>query len=253
MKYIIILCLIFYISSIEIYNNQEIPREIIHGIVQNDSWEIGKFYEYYINISNYELNEENILEIYGINSEINSNDIEIYLLFTDITDTELIKNGTIKPDAKNPKNKYTIISDNIKFDSLTQKNYFFFPFKKSAKSQKFLIILIKNVLDELQTFFYISKRIPTINIEQINPNNIEIYSKEIKVRNDIRLYYKIDIRKINLIKNNVYFYIGDEEMKNKSKSLEVNYYTNLSSLELYDYNFFIIEKNKINISEVFLE
>ena len=250
MKYIIILCLIFHISSIEIYNNQEIPQEIIHEKVQNDTWKLGKFYEYYINISNYELNEENILEIYGVNSEINSNDIEIYLLLTDISDAEFIKNGTIKPDVRDQKNKYIIVSDNIKLDTLSQKNYFFLPFKKSAKSQNFLIILIKNVLYELQTLLYISKRIPIINIEQINPNDIEVYSKEIKVRNDIRLYYKLDIRKINLMKNNVYFFIRDEKRKNNLKGLEVNYYTNLSSLEYYDYNFFIIEKNKFNFSEV---
>ena len=248
MKYIIILCLIFHISSIEIYNNQEIPQEIIHGKIQNDTWKLGKFYEYYINISNYELNEENILEIYGVNNEINSNDIEIYLLLTEISDVELIKNGTIEPDVKEPKNKYSIVSDNIKLDTLSQKNYFFLPFKKSAKSQNFLIILIKNVLYELQASFYVPNRIPIINIEQINQNDVEVYSKEIKVRNDIRLYYKLDIRKINLMKNNVYFFIRDEKRKNNLKGLEVNYYTNLSSLEYYDYYFFIIEKNKFNFS-----
>ena len=104
--------------------------------------------------------------------------------------------------------------------------------------------MIENInFDEFQTSVYISQRIPIINIEQINPNDIEVYSKEIKVRNDIRLYYKLDIRKINLMKNNVYFFIRDEKRKNNLKGLEVNYYTNLSSLEYYDYNFFIIIMN----------
>ena len=166
MKYIIFINLLFLISLIILNNNnQEIIRgEIIHGIVQNDSWEIGKFYEYYINISNYELNEENILEIYGINYEINSSDIRLYLLFTDIDDDEFIKNDSIKPNIT--EDIYNLELNNKKIDSLTKKHYLFIPFKKISSSHNFLIILIENInYDQFQTSIYISRRIPTINIE----------------------------------------------------------------------------------------
>ena len=136
MKYIIIiLYLIIYTASIEINNNEEIiPEEINHGIIQNGSWEKGKYYEYYINISNYELNEENILEIYGIGEElsIDINILNIYFLFSDINDVELIKNGSVKPNIE--KDIYHLDLFNKKFDHLTKEFYLFLPFKKSSSS-----------------------------------------------------------------------------------------------------------------------
>ena len=48
------------------YKNKPGEKEIIDGVAQNETWEIGKLYEYYIDISNYESDEENIFEIYTI-------------------------------------------------------------------------------------------------------------------------------------------------------------------------------------------
>lgn len=252
-NYIILIYLIFFISSTIINPNQEItPKELIHGVTQGEIWEIGQYYEYYIDISKYVLNEENIFEIYGLNTDIDSNDLEIYLLATNISDDELIKNETIKPDTKDPKYKYQITSQNIKRDTLNIKNYFFLPYKKTDSSQNFLIILIKNRLFRIQTLFYISRRILSLDVEQKNPNIVEIYSVLIEARNDIRLYYKINLEKVNLIKNNVYLLIDDEKSGDNEKDLEVVFYFNFSSLEKYDHNLLILEKNTKNISEVFL-
>ena len=252
-NYIIIIYLIFFISSTIVNTNLEIsPKELIHGVTQGEIWEIGQYYEYYIDISKYVLNEENIFEIYGLNTDIDSNDLEIYLLSTNISDDELIKNETIKPDTKDPKYKYQITSQNIKRDTLNIKNYFFLPYKKTDSSQNFLIILIKNRLFRIQTLFYISRRILSLDVEQKNPNIVEIYSALIEARNDIRLYYKINLEKVNLIKNNVYLLIDDEKSGDNEKDLEVVFYFNFSSLEKYDHNLLILEKNTKNISEVFL-
>ena len=171
----------------------------------------------------------------------------MYLLFTDIDDDEFIKNGSIKPNIT--EDIYNLELNNKKVDSLTKKHYLFLPFKKISSSHNFLIILIENInYDQFQISIYIARRIPTINIKQINPNNVEVFSKEIEVRDDIRLYYKIDIRKINLIKNNIYFFIN--QFQNEEKILEAHYYINLSSLQYSDFNLFIIQKNYSNISEV---
>ena len=249
MKVLYINLFISSIMAIDLINNEEqiIPKKLIHGIPQNDTWKIEGFYEYYIDISNYELNEENIFEIYSKNTNIDSVDIKLYILLTDAKEETLIKNGTIKPNIK--KDKYRIKSLNIMKDTILDKTYFFLPFKKTNSSQNYFIILVQNVLDEeLQIFCYISERIKTININQVNPDKIEIYEKEIETRNDIRLYYKIDVSKINLIKNNVYFFIDKE---NTYIELEVNYFFDFSSLEVYNYNILILEKNNSNISEVF--
>ena len=194
MKYIIILLLyVNYFVQIKTKTNNEekIPKEIIHGIPQNATWEKEKFYEYYIDISNYDLNEENMFELYGINFYIYDNSINLYYLYTNITNVELIKNETIKPDFI--KDKYEISEKNIIIDILTDNNYFFFPIKKSNLSYNYLIILIQNLVETIPITFYISERIQTINIAQKHTNIVELINKEIEIRDDIRLYYKINL------------------------------------------------------------
>ena len=123
MKYALIFLYMLYFCSASEFNtnnNQNITiKEIFQGKSQNDSWEKGKFYEYYIDISNYDLNEENFFEIYGNNTGIKPNNIKLYLLFTDISDKELIKDGTIKPNLEkdiyplNSNTEYFIIQNLI--------------------------------------------------------------------------------------------------------------------------------------------
>ena len=206
MKYIILLLyLIINILSAIINNNSEIiPEEIKHGLVNNDVWKKGKYYKYYLDISNYKLNEENIFEIYGVDISIDYNYINLYLLFTDTNEVDLIKNGSIKPDIQ--KDIYRLNIMNNQYDSLTSENYLFIPFKKVSSSYNFFVILIENVInEEIKASFYVPNRIPSINIELTNPNITEIYSKEIEVRDNMRLYYKINLRKIDLVKNNTFF------------------------------------------------
>ena len=231
--------------------NPIIPQEIIPGLPLNDLWEEGVFYEYYIDISNYDLDEENIIEIYGKNTEINTYDMDIYLLLTNISDVELIKNNTIKPDIKNKKHKYVIHSKNIKYDVVSKKNYFFLPYKKTEASYNYLIILIKNIFYEIKTYLYTSKRISEINIEQNILNNIFLFNKEIEIRDDIRLYYKINLDNIDLIQNNIYILLSDKNIVLNERGIDVNFYTNFSSLKNYDYNLLVLEKNQFDFSEIF--
>ena len=249
-KLIIILFYLIILVSSTLKNNQEIvPKELFHGIVKNDSWEIEKFYEYYLNISDYELYEENIFEIYGKNININSSDIKLYLLLTDIKDVELIKQGIIKPNIE--EDIYPISSENIKFDTLSNRTYLFIPFFKNSSLHNFLIILVENINnDQFDVIFYISKRIQIINIEPDNSNNIEVFTKEIEAKDDIRLYYKINIENIDLIQNNLYLFVN--KFENETIVLEVVYYLDFFSLYLIDFNIFTIEKNSLNISETYL-
>ena len=248
-NYLILLYLGIFTLLIAINKTQEIvPKKLIHGVSQNDTWNINTFYEYYIDISNYELNEENIFEIYGININIDAIDLKIYLLLSNINDEELIKNGTIKPNQKS--DEYKISSNNIQYDHLMNKTYFFLPFNKTNSSQNYLIILIKNIhKHKIDTLFYISERMQIINIEQKNPNNVEVYTKDIKTRNDIRLYYKIDISKINITKNNIYLFFDKENIDDYE--LEFYYTNDLYSLDLYTYNILILEKNKTNYNKFY--
>ena len=241
--------LIILISILLLNKSQEIiPKKLIHGKTQNETWEQDKFYEYYIDISNYELNEENFFEIYGIYSNINKNNIKLYLFFTDIYDEVLIKNGIIKPNTK--KDEYNITSKNILTDFLLDQTYFFLPFKKMNSTHNYLIILIHNIYKDIETLFYISERIKLINIFPKNINNIEAYTKEIKTKSDIRLYYKIDISKINLTKNNFFLFL-DKENINEYK-LDFYFSENITSFKIYRKNIFILQKNTSDISEIII-
>ena len=203
----ILLNLLYFLSALENSNKSEIiPKELFHGKIQNDTWKIGKFHEYYLDISKYELNEENVLEIYLKNEILDLGLINLYLLSTDISDTELIKNGTIKPNPE--KDIYPLNKNNIKYEHINYEYYLFIPFKKTSASKKFLIISIKNIIKtDIEALIYISRRIPIININKKNQDSAFLYSKEIEVKDDIRFYYKINLRKVDLIKNNVYLFI----------------------------------------------
>ena len=245
----ILLNLLYFLSALENSNKSEIiPKELFHGKIQNDTWKIGKFHEYYLDISKYELNEENVLEIYLKNEILDLGLINLYLLSTDISDTELIKNGTIKPNPE--KDIYPLNKNNIKYEHINYEYYLFIPFKKTSASKKFLIISIKNIIKtDIEALIYISRRIPIININKKNQDSAFLYSKEIEVKDDIRFYYKIDLRKVDLIKNNVYIFI--KKIENNDRVLEVNYYCDFS-LESSEYDVFIIEKNTHNFSYILM-
>ena len=246
LKFLLFLFLYKNIILVKYSNQDIIPKEIIHEEPQNEYWIKGNFYEYYIDITNYDINEQNVFEIYGLNQDIDTDNINIYLLLTNITDIQLIKNNTIKPDLYN--DRYYINSDNIQRETISQMNYFFLIFKKTEISQNFLIILIECIY-KLEVYFYVGRRIPMISIEQKYQNEIELYTEKIEVRNDIRLYYKLNIDKIDKINNNIYFFLENNNIE--EKNFEVIFFKNFSIVEPYKSNLLILEKNTINIKEIY--
>jgi len=218
--------------------NKIIPKEIEHGILHIDNWQGNDCNEYFINITDYNLYEENIFEI-STTKEI---DIirqgQIYTLSTNLTIDEIKNNSII------PKDLYKKQDNSYKIDPLTGDTYFFMPFQKTSYDQKYFIILIipNQSLNEI-VYYSISKRIPTIKIKE---NENKIFSHILNSTNDTHLYYKFELDKdINLKKYNLFAFIDDI-----SKSI---FLTNLSSLISYNSKMFIIEKNKSsNISEFFV-
>ena len=218
------------------------PNEIKHGILQIDNWLGNKYYEYYINITDYNLNEENIFEISA------TKDIEIvgniYTLLTE-ENIEDIKNCIVKPDIS--KDIYNYQSNSFKIDSLTGDNYFFMPFKKTSINQKYFIILFSPLYEGFSTetvYYSVSNRIPIFTLKQKENNNI-IFSDNLESKNETHLYYKFEIDKnINLTENNIFIYVNDE-----SKSI---FLTNLFSLISYNSKMFIIQKNINETSQFYI-
>ena len=218
--------------------NRLIPKEIEHGILYIDNWQGNDCHEYYINITDYNLYEENIFEI----STTKELDIirqgQIYTLLTNLTIDEITYNSII------PKDLYKKQNNSYKIDPLTGDTFFFMPFQKTSHNQKYFIILISPIQSSNEVVYYsISKRIPTIKIKQ---DENKMFSQILNSTNDTHLYYKFELdQNINLTKNNLFVFIDDI-----SKSI---FLTNLSSLISYNSKMFIIEKNKSsNISEFFV-
>ena len=135
----------------------EYPKEINHGILQNDTWDESVHeYEYYINMTDYELNEENIFELYC--DMLIFDKIDIYTLITNES-IDKIEDQTIKPDKD--KDHYNISIHSIKIDSVTKDYYLFLPFKKTSINQTYLIILIipKSISSSVDINYSLSKRI----------------------------------------------------------------------------------------------
>ena len=228
-----------YINGIE--NDDEKPKEIEHGILYNNKWNNHKSYLYYINITDYDLNEENIYELHTTHDWNIILNMNIYTLLTNATIEEILNNKIRPTDS----DKY--IKDNsYKYDNLSSLNYFFMPFKKTNINQTFFIILIvpdQYGFNEQEVCYSISNRIPIIHL--IQKEDKILFSDSLEARDDIHLYYKFELNKnINLINNNLFFFIKDESIQIFS--------TNLTSLITYDNNMFMIQKNNKQITNIYL-
>ena len=210
MNIYIIIVLLFLLNSYSNVNgidilNEEIPKEIKHGSLQNDFWSNGQFYEYYINITDYELNEENIFEMYT-HEEFNIFIfMNIYIILTNSTIEEII-NNKIKPKTSD---LYIKVPNNYKLDSSTNLNYFYMPYKKTSINQNYLIIYISGILDNVNNqkiYYSISKRIPIFHLNYTE-NISNIFSGSLESRDDIHLYYKFKIDKDIDLKKIIYFFL----------------------------------------------
>ena len=242
MKYYILIFLFNFnfIMGINIIR-EGIPKEIQHGVLYCELLSSNKDYKYYINITEYELNEENIFELYSEENKI-IRLMSIYILLTNATIEEILNYG-IEPTSEN---QYIITENSYKTDYSTGQNFFFMPFKKISTDKKYF--LIKIIIDEgiinKNVNFSISYRIPTFHLN-FTGNNTILFSGSLKCMDNIHLYYKFELDKnINLKKKNILFFVNDSTIPIFS--------TNLTSLITFVNNLFIIQKNKSIISEVYL-
>ena len=127
----LILNIKIFVNAIGILN-EVIPKEIKHGSLQNDSWSSGQSYEYYINITDYALHEENIFEMYTKTDFYVFVYMRIYIILTNATIEEII-NNKITPKASD---LYIKNEKNYKLDKTTGLNYFYMPYKKTSIDQK---------------------------------------------------------------------------------------------------------------------
>ena len=196
MRFYIILLFFLFNPNFDIIGtnivNNNTPREIKHGILDNDFWSSNTEYEYYINITEYKLNEENIFELYSKEDDRIIKSIKIYTLLTNATIKEIL-NNKINPTSED---QYIKTENSYKLDFSTGITYFFMPFKKINIDQKYF--LIKIIIDDeninQNVYYSISNRIPTFYLNFTNNNSI-LFSGNLKSRDDIHLYYKFELDK----------------------------------------------------------
>ena len=179
-------------SKLSVQSKEILHEEILKTNFTNDNCS----YLYYINISNYNINEENVIEI-----EIPA-DENLKQFFS-------IKNELIneKSEIKEPKNflfDYSLrnIKGNLKY-------YFFLPFKKLNQSNKFFIFSI-NYSGEynITSTIYLPKRIEEIKINNKNISNCHINTS---ISNDIRKYIKLKFSDGFPKKENVFIFIKENK------------------------------------------
>ena len=200
-----------------------------------DYWEINEKYIYYVDIQDYNINDENVLQI------MHNERIVLENLIVSEIDESLINN----------------IHDNINEEDIIKKNdlkqiysikkrakrdyyYYEIPFKKISEKQKKFVILVEPRLDlnKTQVVLYVSCPVPNLYIYKNDIDNGKIFTKTLYVHNKIEKYFKLNLINISLEEANLIFYIYD-------KYVSIFYLDNIISKDIKA-RMFILEKNSTN-------
>ena len=202
---------------------------------KTDYWDIDQKYIYYIDIQDYNINDENVLQIAYNDRKVLEN-----LIVSEI-DESLINN----------------IHDNINEEDIIKKNdlkqtysikkrqkrniyYYDIPFKKISEKQKKFVILVEPKLEynDTQVVLYVSCPIPNFYIYKKDIDNGNIFTKTLNMHNKIEKYFKFNLINISLEEANLIFYIYD-------KYVSIFYLDNIISKDIKA-RMFILEKNTTN-------
>ena len=199
-------------------------------------WSINEKYIYYINIQDYNITDENVLQILSNDKKVLDN-----LIVTEIDESLInnINNDNINKEdiieIKDLKEKFT-----IKRRLTTKQFYYEIPFKKISEKQKNFVILVEPKLEynKTEVFLYVSCPIPNYYIHKEDIDNGNIITKTFYMDNKIEKFFKFNLINISLEKANLIFYIYDKQVSSF-------YMNNISSIDTRA-KIFIIEKNTTN-------
>ena len=191
------------------------------------SWNIKEKYIYYLDIDNYNLEDENVIQIlrndyYYVNN-LTISEIDESIIYDNNSDINIIE--TI------PKVFH------IKYKLKPKRYYYEILIKKRKENQKYFVLLIEPNITKNNTEFELSVscKIPQINLQKHDIAEGKYFSQEYEMDNQIEKFIKFNISNISLENHNLILFVFDQGVSSF-------YINNLTS---YDKRtpLFIFEKN----------
>ena len=201
---------LFIFFTLLILSKQEyIISRLYNYSVSTKIWNISEKYIYYIDIQDYKLDEENILQILCEDRKI------IYDLNSSIIDESILN----KKD-ENINQKDIIVIRNIKKNFTLKRRlatklfYYQIIIKKTEENQKNFVILFEPNLEynDTKIQLYVSTPIPNFNIYQNNIDGGNIFEKTFYMDNSIEKFFRFNLINISLEQANLILYLNDKEV-----------------------------------------
>ena len=203
----------------------------------NVTWYNNTQYLYYIDIQNYYIQEENIIEfIVGYRNVIEGTSIS--LLTTNQTEEQIINGLLVPQDEDEDKEKLNNIKKRLSSDLYLYGNVF----KKTSNDQTFHIISFvpKTISKSLNIQISLSNRIKNYTLTSNNFTNNPIIRQTLEVRRNVEDFYKFILEDISVKDQNILFFIKEFNIACFYDELKFKY-GSLHSNRLY-----MIEKNSTN-------
>ena len=221
---------IFFLISIFIdlfkYSKENITITKIENFTSNIfAWNINESYIYYIDIRDYKVGDENVIQILHENKNILTTTIIL-----EIDESFLNDNDNIKVlDNITHKNI-------IKYRDRKNQNYLEIVFKKKENQNNFVLYVIPDVQkNETQVYFHLSAPIPQFNIYKDHIDNGNVFSETFYIDNKIEKFFKFNLTNISLQNANVIFFVNDNYIS--------DFYRNTISTGFIKGRIYILEKN----------
>ena len=228
--YLILFEILLYINCI---NNNLVIQQIIPGFT-NVTWNPNFQYLYYIDIREYYVQEEKVIEfIVGFKNIII--DTLIYILTTNQTEEEINK-GSIIPVEEDPNRKVS-----IKMRLSSQLFVYANTFQKKTKDQTFFLILMvpKNINKSYNIHISLSNRIENYIITRNDLEENKVVKRKLKVRSDVEDFYQFTINDISVKEQNIAFFIEEYNI--------ACFYSRLVEISFFKGNrMYLISKNSTN-------
>ena len=202
--------------------------------VLETTWNISENYIYYIDIQQYKVGDENVLQVlyedknlttHLFSSELNESVLDDNIYNINIEDFKIRS----IPDQFTYKRKLT-----------TKEFYHEIIFQKNSEKQKFFVILFEPIIQNNNTriSLHVSCPFPIFNIYNENIESGNIFINVFQYDNKIEKFFKLNFINISLKEENLILFIND-------KIFSTFYYNTIISVDIKA-RIFIIEKNITN-------
>ena len=224
----LLLLFILIIKSVEI--NPYVIKKLKFISSSREHWNINKSYIYYVDIHNYKLGQENVLQILSEMNHLMHN-----LTVSEIDESIIENNNTDIIKKETYKRAY-----HIKLRPKPKRYYYEVHIKKKDINQKYFVILIEpNIYqNNTEVDLTVSRPIPVYNITKDDISEGTIFTRNFFMNAKIEQFFKFNFQNISLEKQNLIMLISD-------KSLSTFYYNSITTKEVRS-KLLIIEKNTTN-------